>query len=117
MAFALCGNLKSIYVYGAPTCNTKTVSGTGQIIYPFSEEAFTTATLFVPAGKKADFQGMECWKNFTKIEEFDPTAIGTVKRSQAVEGSSYFDLQGRKQVGKPAMKGIYIKDGRKVLVK
>jgi hypothetical protein len=116
-AFFNCSNLKSIYVYGVPTCNTKEVSSTGQIIYPFSEEAFTAATLYVPAGKKADFQGMECWKNFTKIEEFDPTAIGTIKRNQAVEDSSYFDLQGRKQSGKPAMKGIYIKDGRKVLVK
>ena len=120
-AFTKCDNLKSIYVYGIPTCETYTVSSTGKIVYPFDEEAFTAATLYVPAGKKADYQAQECWKNFTKIEEFDPTsdptAIGTIKRSQAVEGSSYFDLQGRKQDGKPAMKGIYIKDGRKVLVK
>ena len=97
------------------------MKSTGQIIYSFDEDAFKTATLYVPAGKKADYQAQECWKNFTKIEEFDPTsdptAIGTIKRNQAVEGSSYFDLQGRKQDGKPAMKGIYIKDGRKVLVK
>lgn len=120
-AFDKCSNLKSIYVYGIPTCISQTVKSTGQIIYSFDEDAFKTATLYVPAGKKADYQAQECWKNFTKIEEFDPTsdptAIGTIKRSQAVEGSSYFDLQGRKQDGKPAMKGIYIKDGRKVLVK
>lgn len=115
--FTKCSNLKNIYVYGIPTCNTKSVGATGQTVYPFDEEAFTAVTLYVPAGKKADYQAQEYWKNFTKIEEFDPTAIATIKRNQAAEGSAYFDLQGRKQEGKPAMKGIYIKDGRKVLIK
>ena len=33
-----------------------------------------------------------------------------------VEGDSYYDLQGRK-VQKPNRKGIYVKDGRKVIVR
>ena len=116
-AFGDCNNLKSIYVNSVPDCATKTVSKTGQIIYPFAETAFTTATLYVPVGKKADYQGKECWKNFTKIEEFDPSAIEVVKFDQAGKDSPYFNLQGRKQNGKPTTKGIYVVNGRKVAIK
>ena len=115
--FSNSSNLKSIYVNGIPTCKTHTVGATGQIVYPFDEEAFTAVTLYVPAGKKGDYQDKECWKNFTKVEEFEPSAIGTVKRQQAVKDSHYFDLQGRKQEGKPATKGVYVVNGRKVVVK
>jgi len=116
-AFDNCSNLKSIYVYGIPTCNSQTVKTTGQIYYPFEENAFTAATLYVPTGKKADYQDKDCWKNFTKIEEFEPTAIGAIKRRQAVEGSSYFDLNGRQLSGKPTKKGVYIYKGKKTVVK
>jgi hypothetical protein len=115
--FDKCSNLKNIYVYGIPTCNSQTVKTTGQVYYPFEENAFTAATLYVPTGKKADYQDKDCWKNFTKVVEFDPTAIGTIKRNQTVEDSSYFDLQGRKQAGTPAKKGIYVKNGRKIMIK
>jgi hypothetical protein len=116
-AFGKCDNLKSIYVNGIPTCNTQFVTSTGKTIYPFAETAFTTATLYVPVGKKNDYKDKECWKNFTKIEEFDQSAIGTVKFDQAGKDSPYFDLQGRKQDGKPTTKGIYVVNGRKVVVK
>jgi len=47
---------------------------------------------------------------------YDETGIGTV--SVSGDGNDcYYDLQGRKLNGKPAQKGVYIRDGKKVVVK
>lgn len=43
----------------------------------------------------------------------DPDAIGSV-RSDEVSGDKWYDLQGRR-IEKPTKKGLYIKDGRKVI--
>ena len=44
------------------------------------------------------------------------TGIGSVERPDAVIGQ-YYTLDGRKQQGKPTQKGVYIVNGRKVVVK
>ena len=44
------------------------------------------------------------------------TGIGTVIVSG--DGTDrYYDLQGRQNSGKPAQKGVYIRDGKKIVVK
>ena len=45
-----------------------------------------------------------------------PDAIDGVN-SDVVSGGKWFDLNGRQFNGKPTKKGLYIKDGKKVLVK
>ena len=45
-----------------------------------------------------------------------PTAVEDVKVTPAISDSRYYDLQGRPVTGQPAP-GIYIQDGKKVLVK
>ena len=48
-----------------------------------------------------------------------PTALEELRASTAtLEGTAiFYDLQGRRIVGKPTRKGVYISNGRKVLVK
>ena len=37
--------------------------------------------------------------------------------SRRAAASGWYDLQGRRLIGKPSQKGVYINDGKKVLVK
>ena len=55
-----------------------------------------------------------------KWEPTDPTGINSVDNSQSAIGSeagAWYTIDGRKLSGKPAQKGIYIVNGRKVAVK
>lgn len=45
------------------------------------------------------------------------TAIKGVKASAGAANGSWFDLNGRRINGQPTKKGLYIRDGRKVLIK
>ena len=55
-----------------------------------------------------------------KWEPTDPTGISSVDNSQSATGNEagdWYTIDGRKLSGKPAQKGIYIVNGRKVAVK
>ncbi|MBO5584221.1 MAG: leucine-rich repeat domain-containing protein [Prevotella sp.] len=55
-----------------------------------------------------------------KWEPADPTGINSVDNSQSATGNEagdWYTIDGRKLSGKPAQKGIYIVNGRKVAVK
>jgi len=55
-----------------------------------------------------------------KWEPTDPTGINSVDNSQSATGNEageWYTIDGRKLSGKPAQKGIYIVNGRKVAVK
>ena len=55
-----------------------------------------------------------------KWEPADPTGISSVDNSQSATGNEagdWYTIDGRKLSGKPAQKGIYIVNGRKVAVK
>ena len=55
-----------------------------------------------------------------KWEPTDPTGINSVDNSQSAtdnEAGDWYTIDGRKLSGKPAQKGIYIVNGRKVAVK
>ena len=55
-----------------------------------------------------------------KWEPADPTGINSIDNSQSAIGSevgAWYTIDGRKLSGKPAQKGIYIVNGRKVAVK
>ena len=44
-----------------------------------------------------------------------PTAISTVEADTDTDADVYYDLSGRRLEGKPNTKGVYIKDGKKVV--
>ena len=63
----------------------------------------------------------DCVKIYTyKWEPTDPTGISSIDNSQSATGNEaddWYTIDGRKLNGKPAQKGIYIVNGRKVAVK
>jgi hypothetical protein len=50
-------------------------------------------------------------------EEGDETEISGLSEDAGLSDNSWYDLSGRKLEGKPAEKGIYVKNGHKYLVK
>lgn len=68
--------------------------------------------LYVPAGAKETYAATERWNEFTNIVELEDTNIDKVV---SPNNSLYFDLNGR-SVENPT-RGIYIVNGKKILVK
>ena len=54
---------------------------------------------------------------FTTSDESTETGVETIQSSQCAidEATDIYDLQGRRLNGKPKQKGIYIREGRKVI--
>ena len=77
-------------------------------------------TLRVPTGTKSKYETTSGWEQFNNIEEFQPMGIAFPSEksvnSKSVNDKS-FDLSGRRIPALPARRGIYIKDGRKVMIK
>gem|GEM_PF-3314254 len=78
-------------------------------------DSYNLITLHVPTGCKAAYQAADCWKTFNIVEE-DLSGIKTPVVSQKDENAPYYDLWGR-EVIRPEKGGIYIRNGKKVLVK
>ncbi len=65
----------------------------------------TTSTAATVRGFKIEFDGEEA------------TGIFNVSAKTTVADGAYYDLQGRKLEGKPTRSGLYIQNGRKVVIK
>ena len=72
------------------------------------------AVLYVPNGCLEAYQKADVWKEFWEIKEFDVTGIGDVKADNE-NATTVYDLNGR-AVENPT-KGIYIINGKKLLLK
>lgn len=77
---------------------------------------YTTATLYVPKGTKALYEACEGWKEFNEIVEINPTDINEIQNNGSVE-SPFYTIDGKKIMGRPVKKGVYIQNGKKVLLK
>jgi len=87
--------------------------------------------LYVPAGTKEKYQSTVGWKGFTNIIEMKETTgirsideglltmeCSTEGRLQGKnEAGTWYTLDGRKLSGRPAQKGVYIVNGRKIAIK
>ena len=82
----------------------------------FSETTTKNATLYVPTGCKAIYSSSPYWKDFAKIEEIDVTNIGNIITKEE-HNNSIFQLNGIKVNDGNLGRGIYIQNGKKVLVK
>ena len=118
--------LKSIYVAGKPVCEERN-SSSGIRVTPFSSKGgtsefdlFSTCTLFVPKGKIDEYKALDIWKEFTKMEEYDP-ASGIKSSASARAGeSARFTLNGQQiRTAKKGINIIRMSDGsvRKEVVK
>ena len=106
-AFNFCSGLTEIYSY---------------IKEPFAIDSYcwynvdNTISVYVPAGTKEQYQNTAGWDYFSNfIEMEEPTGIE--KFTVRTNADSFYSIDGRKLSGKPAQKGIYIVNGRKVAVK
>ena len=84
--------------------------------YDFTPQQYETVVLYVPEGSLDVYKSAYVWKEFFNIKEFDNTGIENLE-SGSFNGLSdvYYDLNGC-IVDNPT-KGIYIINGKKVLVK
>ena len=126
-AFVLCSSLTSVYSY----------METPPSIDPDVFTNRANAVLYVPRGSKAAYEAAEGWKEFKEIVEIDTngeiasqaaafgmdidgqtTGIGAIDTDDATtQQGAWFTLDGRKVAGRPTQKGVYIRGGKKVMVK
>ena len=84
----------------------------------FSKNTFENGTLYVPEGTIRNYANTDGWNKFWFKEEGVPAGIdAVVKTKNKNDKTTIYDLNGRKLVGEPAQKGIYISNGRKVVMK
>ena len=72
-------------------------------------------TLYVPKGTKALYEARQGWKDFPHIIESEPTAIHQVLQAPA-ENAPYYSIDGKQMEDAPQSRGLYIRQGKKVLV-
>ena len=139
-AFEGCSNIKTLYISSTIECigikafdrcdkikeikvgAEKPIRGDENI---FTDAVYDNATLYIPNGTKSLYEKREPWNIFFYIVEMDFTGIDevfeevkgepTVDASQNGKVKTIYDFQGRK-VEVPS-KGIYIIDGKKVMIK
>lgn len=71
--------------------------------------------LYVPVGTKQSYANSEVWKNFTHIvEENVSTNISNINVEKK---SVWYTLQGVKLFAKPNIPGVYIHNGKKIIVR
>ena len=107
-AFAECNNIFDIKIG-----SKKVITASENI---FSTDVYNNAYLYVPDGRKDFYAKTSPWSNFI-IREMDFTGIEDVE-TEGEKVQTIYDLTGRKLKGENGKrKGIYIIDGKKVLVK
>lgn len=79
----------------------------------FPQSVYTNAILHVPAGSEEAYRNAPCWKLFENIVADGTNSVNSIVESQ--HSGNYYDMQGRFTTN-PSSKGIYIKDGKKILV-
>ena len=106
-AFAGCNKIYDIKV-GAK----KPIGGNENI---FASTVYDNATLYIPGGTKSLYEKRVPWNKFFYIKEMDFTGIDELKGEDVKLKGVCYDLSGR-AVENPT-NGIYIIDGKKVMVK
>ena len=94
-----------------------TSNGRLEILYYDNEDNVMTTTQVAAAKSKgwipwySDGSG---WKEYTGN---DPSGIESIRNEQLENNAEtiWYDLNGRRLTGEPALKGVYIMDGRKVI--
>ena len=110
-SFTSCTNLTDVYCYAesVPTTNSNAFSGS----------PVENATLHVPSSAVDAYKAADVWKDFKEIialtdDDPKPTGIDKIVITENNNGV-FYDLNGRR-IENPS-KGIYIRNGKKIVVK
>ena len=108
-AFANCSELLDVYCYAENVPSTQSDA--------FDGSSPENATLHVPAASVESYKATTPWSGFGEIVTLtdEETGIEELKAGNGTKASVLFDLNGRRV--QKAQKGLYIQNGRKVLVK
>ena len=110
MSLVSCKALTTIYNYAV----------TPQEIdfYTFLQVPTAACTLYVPEESVELYKAAPVWKNF-EVKPITGTGIETMSDGRGKMSDVWYDLQGRKMVNgqQPTVKGLYINNGKKVVIK
>jgi hypothetical protein len=109
-AFEECTDLEDVYCYSENVPNTYSSTFSSSI---------TNAILHVPSSSIAAYKATEPWSGFKNIVAIgdEPSGINDVRSKRPDVRGTYFDLNGRRLNGEPTQKGVYIQNGKKIIVK
>ena len=114
MAFANCKALTEVYCYAKEM--PLMVKGLEFVTDAFQGSPIEQASLYVPVSMIELYKSLEPWRNFGSIVPLDDVDGVVSIHKDCSDSTPIFDLQGRRLMQKPA-KGMYIQDGKKVVVK
>ena len=77
-----------------------------------------TADREIPAGKAyLEFNETIEAREFFALDESEVTGISSIENGKMTIDNAWYSLDGRKYNGKPSVKGVYVNNGRKVVLK
>ena len=86
----------------------------------FSNKDYLDLKVYVPQEALEAYQNADVWKNFWNLQALEPTAISATEANYGVgidTNAVAYDLNGRRVKGWQSTPGIYIINGKKVMVK
>ena len=114
-AFSWCTGLTDVYCYAKDVPNAYTFSSY-DVLNAFYGSNVKNVTLHVPAASVWDYKTQAPWKDFGSIVPLDDVDGVASVHKDCSNTTIKYDLQGRRLTKKPT-KGVYIQDGKKVVVK
>ena len=108
-AFALCQALTEV------VSNIKNPFVLDNSVFPTIVKMI--ATLYVPEGTMQSYQSTKGWLDFLNIKEGENVGIDLVEVEGTGGDSHWYTLQGMRLNDAPTTRGIFIRNGRKVMVK
>ena len=109
-AFVGCTNLTNIFAFSEEPATV--VGGAAA----FEGVDMDNCVLNVPAGCVEKYKVVEGWGSFKNIVEMGGSGIREIK-NVTTTNDRWFSLDGRELKSQPTLKGIYIKNGKKVVIK